>query len=48
MGIGTAENDDTLSTMETTSGYLRSTAARSASGFITPALVSLWMMVTAS
>ena len=48
IGIGTVENDDTLSTMSRTSGYLRTTAAMSATGLITPVDVSLWMSVTAS
>src|SRR6184192_4180013 len=48
MSILTAENDDTVSTMSTTSGYLASTEQISGSGFITPVEVSLWVNVTAS
>ena len=48
MAMGTAENEDTVSTISSTSGYLRTTAQISARGFMTPVLVSLWMSVTVS
>src|ERR1700745_3052726 len=48
MSIFTAENDDTVSTMSATSGYLARTQQISGSGFITPVEVSLWVKVTVS
>src|SRR5205085_2481651 len=48
IAIGTAEKEETVSTIKTTSGYLRTTAQISSSGFITPVEVSLWIRVTAS
>ncbi len=47
-GIFIAVNEETVSTMNCTSGYFLITAAMSQSGFIVPVLVSLWMSVTAS
>jgi hypothetical protein len=41
MSICTPENDDTVSTMSVTSGYLAKTQQISGSGFITPVEVSL-------
>src|ERR1043166_2596794 len=48
MSIFTAENDDTVSTMSATSGYLARTQQISGSGFITPVEVSLCVNVTVS
>ena len=48
IAIGTAENDETASTISATSGYFASVQQISGSGFITPVEVSLWINVTAS
>ena len=48
IAIGTAENEETLSTMSATSGYFASVQQISGRGFMTPVEVSLWMRVTAS
>src|SRR5207253_11047368 len=48
ISIFTAENDDTVSTMSATSGYLARTQQISGSGFMTPVEVSLWVNVTVS
>src|SRR6516225_12092526 len=48
MGIGSAENEETVSTMNITSGYLRTTPLISSIGFITPVEVSLWIKASAS
>ena len=48
MGVGTAENDETVSTTRRTSGNDLTTLAISASGFRTPVEVSLWTSVTVS
>lgn len=48
IGVGTAENDDTVSTTSRTSSKDFTTAAISLRGFITPVDVSLWTRVTVS
>src|SRR5204862_8279882 len=48
ISIFTAENDDTVSTISATSGYLARTLQISCSGFMTPVEVSLWVNVTVS
>ena len=48
IGIGTAEKDETESTISATSGYFASVQQISGNGFITPVEVSLWMRVTVS
>ncbi len=48
MGVGTAENDDTVSTTRSVSGNDLTMAAISLSGFMTPVEVSLCTSVTVS
>src|ERR1700682_5758575 len=48
ISILTAEKEETVSTMRTTSGYLARVQQISGNGFITPVEVSLWIRVTAS
>jgi hypothetical protein len=48
IGIGTAEKEETLSTMSATSSYFLVTEQSSSKGFMTPVEVSLWISVTAS
>ncbi len=48
MGMLSALIEDTVSTMETTSGYFLSTSPISKSGLMVPVEVSLWMRVMAS
>src|SRR5215469_8802204 len=48
IGIGCAENEETVSTIRITSGYFRTTSQISFRGFTTPVDVSLWISVTVS
>src|SRR5947208_1486402 len=48
ISIFSPENEETVSTMSATSGYLARTEQISSNGFMTPVEVSLWVNVTVS